>query len=314
MSAVSQLPLPTLVFGVAARGGNGYRGDSQRTGMKKGSEVYQEALRIVGKCKKISQAKGRTLEVSAIVAIHGEQDTTYGTTRDDYARALTTWQQTLTPDITSITSQAIAPVFYVTQTNRATGGSGSNIETAIPNAQLDAQKINPNIVTVGPVYHAKPSSDNVHPSAAGYRKIGLMIGRAITDDLFRGYYSALYAKRAYFSADKNITVEFNKNIVIDNSSAIVSTIANCGISYTDHTSSPPSITSVRASGRHLIVSLDRAPVGISHAIHIASQHTGQNSYRTDGARSNIRTSDVLVTDRIDGEPVYLWACQQSVYF
>lgn len=311
---------PRLIFKSVASGGQAYYGSQTNAngGLKRGSATYNHALRIVRECKAISEAQGRRFAVAAVTFIHGEQDHNESTSRENYTRALCNWLDDISDDIRLITGQPDRVKGYCTQVNRADNAAASSGAVArIANAQLDAQKVHPNLRMVGPIYFGDQSGDNSHPAPRAYRRMGQMIGDALLADLWGAYWTALYVVDAWWTSSTTFRLKFSRPVAIEMTDELVNVSAlgaGKGIDFHDGNGSvaPSSVTLVSGSPDTVEVVLSTAPTGKRARVQIASRGTGSGPGRLTGPRSGIRTATPFTTDPNDGAQLFHWACTQTV--
>lgn len=314
---------PRMIFDVAGRGGVAYYGSqsgSSDTGLKIGSDPFDWALRRIESARDVSARAGRQLVVAGIVVVHGEQDTTEGTSTEEYKRALSNWERTLGDETMRLTGQAIRPRWYLTQTNRPAAAVGATVVAKIPRAQAEAPEINPQLCLVGATYFQEDCGDHSHPTAASYRRIGGMVGNAIASDLFGPYHVPLKIVDAWQVDATTIRAQFSMDIALetDDSRVTISTLgAGKGIHFDDRSGAPPTVTGISivgGSGDTVELTLSGAPSGYHRRLLVANQATGTGPGAVTGPRSGIRSAASYDTDPLDGYAHYWWATTQVFDF
>lgn len=311
---------PRMVFCIAGKAGNQYYGNATDPtgGLKRGSNSYAEALRVVKQCFDISKAQSRALVVKAVVILHGEADAALPPTL--YQRALDQWIATLNDDIRRITSQSEMVRGYMTQVNR--GGTPQSTPGGEPKsamAQLAAHKRNPNLRLIGPVYFAEDSGDTAHPATGtlGYRGIGQMIGDALLRDLYGPYFDPLHIVDHWWVSSAYLRLKYNQPVAIesDDSRIAISTLGpGKGIDFTDGSATPPTVMSIEIVDTDTIqVRLTAAPTGPRPRIFVACRKSATAGMgRTHGFRSGIRSAAAYTTDPQTSIELFHWACTEYV--
>ncbi len=308
--------MPRVIFASVAIGGNAYFGGAaSRNGMKRGSLIYGEALNTVRSARDLSRRQGRRLMVAGAVVIHGEEDHSLGTPQHLYARGLDQWQADIDADVRAITGQADPVRFYLSQVNR--GSTGRN-PVPVAQAQLEAEDRNPMIRCLGPIYFVDHAAgDGAHPTAASYRRVGLMHGTYLAHDLFGAYDQCLRVMEAWWQTSTMIRLRYPAAIAIeaDDARVAISTLgAGKGVDFHDGTVSPPVVTGIAVVASDTIeVTLAAPPTGMRPRLFIAVRTTGDEGMGwLTGARSGIRSDAALVTDSLDSFAVYRWAATQTI--
>ncbi|WP_438853177.1 hypothetical protein [Brevundimonas nasdae] len=322
---------PRIVFVNAANGGQAYfdkRGAG--FGLKRGTVVYAEGLRLIQRAAEISRAAGRRAVVLAQVISHGEQDFSDGVASTLYQRALDQWNAHINEDWRAITGQ-IEPIrTYVTQVNR--GGSSVGTPAATALAQLAAEDRNPMIRCVGPMYQAPGGSpgdgnDGAHLKAIGYRMIGRLVGHFLTEDLFGPYEQPLRVIDSWWVSSTAARLKYSKPIAVETTNALINVTgltasgvtypglgADGGVKFTDGSVSPPTVTGIAVvGGDTLEVTFSAPSIGKNPRLTIAAHRaSGNGSGSERGARSAIRSTASFDTDALTGVVQYHWACQEQV--
>lgn len=323
---------PRVIFASAASGGQAYwdARAAPNTGLKRGTSVYAEAMRIIDRCTAISRAAGRRLVVLAQVIVHGEQDFTDGTSREAYQRALDQWNAHINEDWRRITGQPEPIRTYVSQVQR--GGSSIGTPAQVALAQLAAQERNPLIRCVGPVYQGpggqpQDGNDGAHLKPLGYRMIGRLFGHFIVEDLLGPYEEPLRVIDRWWVSATEIRLKYSKPIAVETTNALVNVLgitvgsntyaglgADGGVKFTDGSASPPTVTGLAVTdGSTLICTLSAAPVGKNPRLTIAGLRPGGSGSGAErGARSAIRSAEAFDADPLTGVTQYHWACQEQI--
>ncbi|WP_173995024.1 hypothetical protein [Agrobacterium tumefaciens] len=304
---------PRIVFAISARGGTAY------SRLRRGSPQYTEALRIVERCRAVSAAQGRSLEVLCMGSFHGQQDSLDGTSREEYLADINAWQTDLDADIRRITSQIRPIKLYMAQTSyRGLGTLGTPREPAL--AQLEAPKRNPYVKHIGPLYQNPGSTADGggHLKAAGFYQAGLLMGKAMLEGEFGPKWTPLECVEAWWASSTSIMLRYNQALGLESDDArikISNLGAGRGVDFLDGSSSPPTVSSIAiASGTTdtIEVILSAAPIGLRPRIFIAARAPEGGSGATTGNRSAIRTATAFDTAPLTGVDLYHWACQQVI--
>jgi hypothetical protein len=316
---------PRMVFAVAAKGGQAYFGGAAADdGLKRGSVQYAEALRLVERAKAISAEAGRRLIVAAACVVHGEQDVGIGTKRWQYRRALDQWRTHLDADIRQITAQTEPLRFYANQVNR--GSITAGIPADVSLAQLEASETNDLIRCVGPIYSTPQAGagDAAHPSARGFRRMGLQFGLHMLEDYFGPYLEPLRVVEAWWASTTTIRLRYSHEVAIESTDDLitVSTLgAGKGVDFVDGPNADAPSASSTVTGIALVtdqpdtieVTLNAAPTGKRPRIFVANRFTGSGAHGpVTSPRSGIRTATSYFTDSQDDFDAYQWACVQEI--
>lgn len=324
---------PRIIFASAVLGSQAYFDPRDPAyGLKRGSETYTEALRLVQRMKEISAAQGRKLIVLAQMIVHGERDALNALQKRLYGRALDQWNMHFDEDCRLITGQSAPVRTYLPQANR--GGSAIGQPAQVALAQLSVEDRNPRIRCVGPIYQSpggvpEDGNDGTHVMAAGYRMMGGLEGHFIVEDLFGPYEQPLRVIDAYWVSSTVVRLQYSKPIAIETTNALINVTgitvgattypglgADGGVKFTDGSVTPPTVTGISiASGTTdtLEVTLSGAPAGKNPRLTIASYRPGDDGAGAErGPRSAIRSSASFHTDSLLAVNLYHWACHEQV--
>ncbi len=298
---------PKLLMAVAASGGQPY------TNIKRGTAVFAELLRLISTARALANAQGLTLEVSAILMMHGEQDFADGTERARYRRMIQQGRAMIDEDARRITGQQ-RPVRLVTyQTNRGASTIGSANRIAL--AQFDAAA-DPLIACAGPLYHVPlATGDTAHPSAAGYAQLGAQFADAVFADLHGATFQPTHIADVWWQSATTIRVRYNRAVTLDTSGAIVDATAlgsGLGFDVTDASNALTisGVAAVAGSSDTLEITLASAPTGRRPRLFYACKVTGSGSAGNQtGARGCVRAATSYATSAT-GATLYHWAAVQ----
>lgn len=304
---------PRIVFAISARGGTAY------SRLRRGSPQYTEVLRIVDRCRAVSAAQGRTLEVLCMGSFHGQQDSLDGTSKEQYLADLNAWQMDLDADIRRITKQSRPVKLYIAQNSyRGLAAIASPREPAL--AQLEAPKRNPYIRHAGPLYQSLGSIDDGggHLKASGFYHAGLLVGTSILEGEFGPGWAELQCVEAWWASSTTIMLRYNKALGLESDDSRIK-ISNLGggrgVDFTDGSVSPVTVSSIAiASGTTdtLLVTLSGTPTGLRPRIFVAARAPEGGSGALTGNRSAIRSAAPFDTAPLTGVDLYQWACQQVI--
>ena len=226
-------------------------GGATITQLSSGTVPYANLLSIVERARDIVATLGWKLNV-IIDFVHGNADA--AASEATYQAALQALYGSLTTDISAITEQTALQMFV-----RQVATIG---QSQVPLAQLAFANANANVHLTAPDYDLPFCADNTHPTSLGYTYMGDQEFRAINAVVAQGQtWSPLQPNVAAVSrSGAVITVPMlgaTGNLVIDTTN--VPAQSHYGLSYTDTSGSPPTISSVTVSGTNLIVTLSTAP-------------------------------------------------------
>jgi hypothetical protein len=305
---------PKILMAIAAHGGTPYRG------LHRGTSNYAELLRLVERAVQIAAADGKRIIVPGIVVQHGEADN--GAVAEEYARYLTQWRANIDADVRAITGQYEPIRALVAQCNRR--ASSVNATASTPLSPLIADKLDPYICCVGPIYDVDADSTATHPLSYGYTKMGVRYGYAAFDEWFDVGYRPLRAIEAYWQTSTTFRIKYNRPVTVDDSGAIVNTTldisATRGFNFRDG-GTPPTVSGVAlvsGSTDTIELTLSGAYSGLNPRFIYATYSTVASMGRVTGPRGCIRATASWGTAADDREaggtvPVYDWACTETIY-
>lgn len=207
---------------VAARGG------TQLLNLKEGSNAFRQILRGVQLAVDAEARKGRTVVVPGVNWIQGEADVL----NPAYSEiGLELLRRALSARIKAITGQSQEVMLFLAQTNSVNSGV-SAIYQRVQLRQLLAAQRYPFIRLVGPLYpwpmeqSSNVASSQVHKSAVGTNRIGMMFARRVFDEIC-GVGCIAFAPTNAFMVNPNLMqVEFDvpfAPLVMDTSDTTIRT-------------------------------------------------------------------------------------------
>ncbi len=314
---------PQVVFVAVGVGGTTLSGADQSDshGLMRGSQQHNECHRLVLEAARVAAAQGRRLRVLAVCLAHGESDIGQ-TSMENYRRGIVELRRTLDEDLRPVTNQTDSILMLTYQTNR--GSHRLGVLPVIPLAQLRAGEIDPLVQCVGPVYcndgETHPSGRrSAHLTSRGYRHVGLQFGRYLFDHLAGRLLQPLRAIACRWGFGPTLELDYSDPIALelDNSVINLSDLGpGLGIDFFDGSHTSPRIEAVLLSTEspsRLEIHLSHIPAGPTPRLFIASRLTGKfGCGRLEGARSGVRSREVLEIDPQDGQKIYKWACTEVV--
>ena len=261
------------------------------SGLKKGTAVYNGNLANLAAGVSTAAGAGHTVEVVALLVMHGEADATFGTTRSQYLAHLIEWLADYTADCKAATGQAAGLVGIAHQTS---------VKDPCPpaHAVLDAHRADIGWICVGPIYQHQ-TSGSVHPDAAGtfhFAELHARVYRAVTT----GDGWDPVAPIAITRTGASITVTFSvpaPPLVID--TTLFPARTHYGFAYVDDEDSA-SIATVGVTGPdEVTITLDGTPTGTGERLIYGPPATAYGG--------NLRDSETAVST-YDGAPLHNWCC------
>jgi hypothetical protein len=291
-------------FLVSAHGVDG----APYSAIKKGTEAYAAGLAQVTAGKAIAEAGGKTYEVRAVAAIHGESDH-IGFPPDgnpDYGAALLEWRADYEADIQAITGQT-APVrlFYCQMSSWTALDMAPR--SRIPELQRQVAADDPErFALVGPKYFLA-YTDGVHLTGASERWLGEYYAKALARVYLAGEPWLPLTPTAAKIDGNDVVVDFAVPVpplVFD--TTLVSDPGAYGFSFVDMGQFTPSIAAVELTGPAQVTVTLAGPPGPGARLGYAiSGEPGAPAGPTTGPRGNLRDSDAAVS--LSGSPLYNWA-------
>lgn len=307
--------MPTILMAIAANGGTPYRG------LHRGSSNYAELVRLVERAVQIAAADGKRIIVPGIIIQHGEANN--GDVTEEYARYLTQWRANIDADVRAITGQYEPVRALIPQCNRR--ASSVNSAASTPLSPLLADRMDPYICCVGPIYDVDADSTATHPLSYGYTKMGVRYAYAAFDEWFDVGYRPLRAIEAYWQTSTTFRIKYNRPVTVDDSGTIIDTTLDIsstrGFNFRDGSGSPPSVSGVAlvsGSTDTIELTLSGAYSGLYPRFHYATYSTVASMGRVTGPRGCIRATASWGTANDDREsggtvPVHDWACTETIY-
>jgi hypothetical protein len=333
VSAYSPTKIPPIVWIYNGVGGQGY------LSMRKGTVAFEKAKAQLRRIKEIANREGRRVVVLAADWISGENDSagypgdeTYSLWMQDYYRDINKEFAAITGQTSPVKivwCQTASHTFYYQYLQSANGFL--NVarpldQPTVAAAQLRLASENPDkFILAGPKYHyqyAAPRS--AHLSAYGYEMLGRKRGEILLRSIIGDEdWKPLSPIRARMVSSSVVQIDYNvmfAPIILDTQA--MSDPGNFGFGYEADGGNNPVITNVEIapSGRSILLTLSRPPLGLNRAITYAWRNAAPSTY-TDpailagvgnlplsmgqqGPRGCLRDSSPTVSF---GEKLYNWA-------
>jgi len=271
--------------------------------LKKGTEPYTNSIAAVKGARKAAlEQYGTTLQVPALLVVHGETDLN----NQHYAADMEQWRSDYQADINAITGSSNTLKMFHSQTDAWTAVNGvSGHFSAF--MQLELHEADTNHILVGPKYFLPHNADGTHLINTSYRTLGEYYAKAWYKQIvLRQKYEPVRPVKAVLKGN-TIEVTFTGNVgnlVLDES--LVSNPGNYGFEYYDEAGSA-TISSVTVSGSNTVkVMLNTPPTGAGKRIRYAyTGIPGNPGGPTTGPRGNLRDSDPA-TSIYTGKNLYNW--------
>lgn len=241
-------------------------------------------------------ANGDIVIVRALGVIHGEADSSFGTTRATYYANLIEWLADYTTDCQAITGQT-EPLVMIA--NQVSFYQGTNPAWAL----LDAHRAVEHINCLGPIYHLPTAGGPPHLSNEGSLRLGEYMGKVYEVVVTNVERWNPVAPTSIVRDGATITVDFtvpHPPLVFDTTT--LTARVNKGFTYSDDESSA-TITDVAITGDATVeITLSAVPTGANPKLRYGPPAS------TFGG--NLRDSDPEVSS-YDGFPLRNWCCYFS---
>lgn len=289
--------------------------------LTRGGPVYTNLLAQLTVARDLLKAQGLKPRLRGLLVVHGEQDTSIGTTRSKYKKMLQTWLRWVEDDARLIFGDNQRSATVEMFTSQVCQGLGQIYFQDMPvaSAQLDANDQNPNTTCVGPIYWVPSAAGNVtHPSAAGYARMGEMFADAVYKQAYSNLaFIPVHVINSRFTNDTHIRLRYSEPVAVeaDDTLITISTLgAGKGFDFQDGTSTPPTVTSVAVvSSVEIEITLSSASIGNTPRLYYATRQTpGAISMSTTSYRGGVRAASAYMSSAINGAAAYHWACHQTI--
>ena len=287
-------PVDALLFAASVRGGTPY------VGLKSGTSVFEELLRLVTRAKEITENAGDELACPAICFLHGEADFGLKTTRSDYRRYMQEFRADAENEFGKILGNC-KPKILLSQTNSAHVASAT--DPRISTAQLDVSLGCDGFVCVGPSYWV-PLADPHHFSSVGYAKLGEVFGHALALTLNGERFEPLHIIDVA-RAENSIVLRYNMPVELVASDA---RDADYGFDLINHDGKAVRIEAVRVVSDHSVM-LD--VMNFSGELFYACRATTDQSGNRVSPRGCIRAREPVRQSTLEGN-LHHWACVQTL--
>lgn len=194
----------------------------------------------------------------------------------------------------------------------------TDVDANLPNpflAQEELARENPSTyVLAGPGYALPYSTDTIHLTNEGIRKVGEYIGKAIARDLASSWTPLRPSTISANGSTITLAMEGGDGSALTLDTTLVNPKPGSGFFYEDGSRYPPAIESVAVDGRNVILTMSRAIESdgvLSYAtkrIEAVAAGNGSNSGTDFAPGGNLRDSDATLGHE-SGDALYNWcAC------
>lgn len=225
--------------------------------LSKGSLPYTRLIADITYGYSLSQAAGKSYNVTAVLWSQGERDLSLGTTYAAYLAAFNTLYADLNSDAKAITGQANDIKLIAYQVSQP----GSQPWT-VAIAQLDASRADPRIVIACPAYCTEPAlAGDVHKSGKGSAHLGAYYGIAYKRTVIDGLPFLPLMPVATERQGTVVTVRFAvpvEPLAFDTTQLAART--NHGFTLVDNTGAAVTISSVTLTGPNSVRIVAAAPL------------------------------------------------------
>lgn len=271
--------------------------------ISKNTAPYQRMIQDINAAKKITTEEGKTYDVQAILFSHGEEDTHLNTSGEQYIKKVNDLMDDIANDAKKITGQSFAPHFIAYQVASHRYYKKSYPEIAI--AQYKLEENNKNYTIATPMYIFDYSADHLHL-------------RGWSSWMLGAYYGKVYSKKYVSNEDwRPLTIksakaygnyiDVNLNVPvppIQIDTSVVSITKNYGFSIRNSENVEfDVIKEVKITGGDSIRIIvdDVIPNDARLAYAFGSNGDVNGGGRKEGARGNIRDSDMFTAESPDGK-------------
>lgn len=264
------------------------------TGLKKGTSTYTGNINNLSAGITPAASQGHSFVVRALLIMHGEADSVFGTSRSTYESYLNEWRNDYNTDVKTVTGQSSDIVAIAHQVS-------TKPLCAPAYAVLDAHRdrANSKVYAAGPIYQLQLDGA-VHPDAANTFKMGELHARVYRSVVVDDTDWNPVAPTSVVRNGTVITVAFtvpSPPLVFD--TTLFHARTNYGFGYSDDDSSAQ-ISSIAIAGpTSITITLDQEPTGGNERLFYGPPAS------TFGG--NLRDSESAVST-LDGGPMYNWCC------
>jgi hypothetical protein len=282
-------------------------GGTPYAGLKKGTAPYTNGMQQMVNVRNAATLLGETSQVMGITTVHGETDSTSGTSAVTYEADLVEWQHDYETDIKAINGQVgTIPLFMDQMDSYTTYGHTTSV---IPQGQLAASEDYPGkIILVGPKYFLNYSGTGPHLTNTSYRLLGEYYAKVMKKVFFDKVSWRPLSPDTIQILGNEIYAKFHvPEGVLTLDTTLVKENTNYGFEYYDTTSSA-TISSVSIINSDTVkITLSNAPSGGNQRLRYA--YTGVANAaagaQSDGSpRGNLRDTDSTVS--LSGNNLYNW--------
>ena len=283
-------------------------GGTAYSGLKKGTAPYTNGMQQMVNVRNAATLLGETSQVMGITTVHGETDSTSGTSAVAYEADLVEWQHDYETDIKAINGQVgTIPLFMDQMDSYTTYGHTTSV---IPQGQLAASEDYPGkVILVGPKYFLNYSGTGPHLTNTSYRLLGEYYAKVMKKVFFDKVSWRPLSPDTIQILGNEIYAKFHVPAgVLAFDTTLVSQNTNYGFEYYDTTSSA-TISSVSIMNSDTVkITLSNAPSGGNQRLRYAYTGVANAAAGAQSAgapRGNLRDTDPTVS--LSGNNLYDWA-------
>ncbi len=293
----------TLKLIATSHGAGGFKYDL----IKKGTAPYARGISQATVAKQETERLGGVYEPLAVILIHGESDASEGTA--NYDQLIEQMRMDYQTDLNALTGSTtrVLPLFF-NQTSQILPQ-----ESAL--RQLKAQREDPNMHLVGPIYQFEFGGDHLHLINVGSRMLGELMGKVMYDVLVNKQQWAPLMPTSITRTGSTILVHYHVPVpplALD--TTLMAARANNGYLFWQTGGNTVSITSVSVISADTVqIQLSDVPTGtdqqLSYAIDPTKGRSGNGGpANPDAYGGNIRDSDSRTAPGAisSGTPLYNW--------
>lgn len=271
--------------------------------ISKNTAPYQRMIQDIDAAKKITTEEGKTYNVQAILFSHGEEDTYLNTSGEQYIKNVNSLMRDIAIDVKKITGQSFAPHFIVYQV--ASHRYYKKIYPEIALAQYKLEQSNNNYTIATPMYIFDYSIDHLHLRGWSSWILGAYYGKVYSKKYLNNEDWSPLTIKSVKAYGNYIDVKFNipvPPIKIDTS--VVSIAKNYGFSVRNSYNVEFNvIKEIKITGDDSIrIVVDDVIPDDAHLTYAFGNNDDvAGGGRINGARGNIRDSDMFTAESPDGK-------------
>ncbi|KQN01935.1 hypothetical protein ASE82_11680 [Sphingomonas sp. Leaf230] len=313
LSGLASTYLQALPANVSIIGNTVAIGGARIEELRKGTQPYANALRLVQRSKVVADRLGLPFKVLRIVWIQGEANIgPLGAT--GYKTELNQLQTDFDTDIRAMLGQAETVQFVCAQISSWFNNT-ANARSSTPLACLElALQYPTRFACSGPMYRFQftPAS-TLHLMPAGTNNHGAMIGHVL-GRLDAGVLQPYLAAKSATLSGNTVTLDYSLAdgaLVLDTS--VVTNPGNYGFEFGQTGGNAVTVTNVAITGTNVVLTLSAEPTGTARWIGVAlTGAVGALPGPTTGARACLR--DTSTQQGPDGSYLHNYAGHQQLFF